>query len=238
MRRVASIAAFLALISAPARAQQMSTASDPPTIVTTGEATMTVAPDVAWVQMAVEGRAKKTADAQNAAAQGMTALQTALKSLNLAADAIRTTGYSLQEDWDVSNNQRTLRGFVARNTIEVRVDDLSKIGTVFDAAGSSGATSVSGLRYDVKNRATVELDLLKRAVADGLSRAGAIAAGARQTLGGIQRIQEQRLSAPVPMRAVSMEAAGGGRGGAGFGTLVTPGEIEIRAQVTLTVYLK
>ncbi len=233
MRRVIAIALLLGLIAAPVRAQQ--TAAEPPTVVTTGEATMTVAPDVAWVQMAVEGRAKKTIDAQNVAAQGMTALQTALKTLSLPADAIRTTGYSLQEDWDYSNNQRTLRGFVARNTIEVRVDDLSKLGTVFDAAGSSGATSVSGLRFDVKNRATLELDLLKRAVADGLSRAGAIAAGARQTLGGIQRIQEQRLSGSAPVR--SFAVAGGGRGGA-METPVTPGEIEIRAQVTLSVYLK
>jgi uncharacterized protein YggE len=37
------------------------------------------------------------------------------------------------------------------------VDDLQKLGAVLDAAGGSGATSMSGLRFDLKERDAVSV---------------------------------------------------------------------------------
>ena len=84
-----------------------------------------------------------------------------------------------------------MRGYIVRNQIEVRVDDLDKLGAVIDAAGASGATSIAGLRFDLKDRAVVERDALRLAVEDAMARARAIAAGAKATLGPILRIEEQ-----------------------------------------------
>jgi uncharacterized protein YggE len=67
-----------------------------------------------------------------------------------------------------------------------------------------------------------------------MSRATVIAAGANHTVGNIVRIQEQRMSQPGPVRYALSGAAGGGGGP----TPVEPGEVEIRAQVTLTVAIK
>jgi uncharacterized protein YggE len=92
------------------------------------------------------------------------------------------------------------------------------------------------LRFDVKNRSTVEQAALKQAVADAMSRATVIAAGANHTVGNIVRIQEQRMSQPGPVR-YAMDSLGG-RGGGGGPTPVEPGEVEIRAQVSLTVAIK
>ena len=63
-----------------------------------------------------------------------------------------------------------------------------------------------------------------------------IAAGANRSVGGIVRIQEQRLSQPSPIRFQMVGGAGSGRGGGS--TPVEPGQIDIRAQVTLTVSIK
>jgi uncharacterized protein YggE len=93
------------------------------------------------------------------------------------------------------------------------------------------------LRFDVKNRSTVEQSALKQAVADAMSRASVIAAGANHTVGNIVRIQEQRISQPSPVR-YTMDSLGAGRGGGGGPTPLEPGEVEIRAQVTLTVAIK
>jgi hypothetical protein len=165
-------------------------------------------------------------------------LQTSLKNAGVPADAIRTTGYTLTPENDYVNGRQQFRDFLARNQIEVRVDDLSKLSALIDATGTSGATSVSGLRFDVKNRNTVEQAALKQAVADAMSRATVIASGANHTVGNIVRIQEQRISQPSPVR-YAMDSLGAGRGGAGGGpTPVEPGQIEVRAQVTLTVAIK
>jgi uncharacterized protein len=242
MSRLATIAGMVAALgvsTAAHAAPPLQTQDSAPNgvIVTQGEATLTVPPDRAFVQMSAEGRAQKAADAQRLASDAMTSLQSALKSAGVAADAIRTIGYTLAPENDYVNGRQQFRGFLARNQIEVRVDDLGKLSSIIDATGTSGAASVSGLRFDVKNRSTVEQTALKQAVADAMSRATVIAAGANKTIGGIVRIQEQRISQPGPVR-YAMDSFSGGRGGGGGPTPVEPGEVEIRAQVTLTVAIK
>jgi len=233
-RAVLAATIVLALASVP-RAQGQEGTPSAPVIVTTGEAVLTVAPDRAFLQIAAEGRASKAADAQRLAADAMTSLQAALKGLGLPADAVKTTGYTLAPENDYVNGRQTFKDYLARNQIEVRVDDLGRLSAIIDAAGASGASVVSGLRFDVKNRESVEQAALKQAVADAMARATAIAAGANRTVGGIVRIVEQRMTQPVYRAFDSIASAG--RGG-GAPTPVEPGEVEVRAQVSLTVAIK
>lgn len=236
MSRLALIAGAIAVCSAaaPARAQSVSP-TDPPSITAMGEALVTVAPDRALIEISAEGHAKKAADAQRMAAEAMTSVQNALKNAGVAADAIKTTGYSLAPEYDYVSGQQQFRDYLARNQIEVRVDDLSKLSSVIDASGAAGAATVSGLRFDLKARSTVEQSALKDAVTDAMARAGSIAAGANRTLGPIIRISEQRISEPVTMRYMTTV---GGRAGGGAPTPIEPGEINVRAQVTVTVAIK
>src|SRR5262245_26070650 len=190
MSRIAAFVGVLAalgvLVASPAARASQNQDSAPNGVITAqGEATLTVAPDRAFIQMSAEGRAQKAGDAQRVAADAMTSLQTALKGAGVSADAIRTTGYHLNAEYDFANNRQQFRGFLARNSIEVRVDDLSKLSAILDATGTGGAASVSGLRFDLKNRATVEQTALKQAVADAMTRASAIAAGANHSVGNI-----------------------------------------------------
>jgi uncharacterized protein YggE len=208
--------------------------ADPPVIVTRGHASVKRAPDQAWVSIASETRAAMPADAQRLAAEAMTAVQSALAKAALPADAVRTTGYSLQPDMEYTGGRARVRGYVARNQIEVRVDNLDRLGNVIDAAGSSGATSMSGLRFDIKERAAVEREALRLAVQDAMGRAKAIAAGAGAGLGAIVRIEEHVDQVrPVPYMAMRSEAAA-----ASPQTPITPGELEVEGTVTLTVGIK
>ncbi len=136
-------------------------------------------------------------------------------------------------EFDYANGKQTPRGYVARNTIEVRVDDLAKVGDVLDASVGSGATSIQGLRFDLKKRDVLEREALQKAVADAMLRADAAAAGARRTVDRVIRIEESTARGGYPqpvMRAMAESAA--------VATPVAAGEIEIRAQVTVTVALK
>jgi uncharacterized protein YggE len=221
--------------SAPAFAQDVGDISKQPVIVTHGQASVKRAPDQAWVSIAAESRASAPAEAQRLNAEAMQAVNAALSKTGLAAEAIRTTGYSLQPDMEYVNGRGRIKGYIARNQVEARVDDLKKLGAVLDAAGASGATSMAGLRFDISDRAAVERDALRQAVQDAMARAKAIAAGAGANLGPIVRIDEQYQSSPQPMYAMR---AGGGAGAAAVETPVSPGELEIRAQVTLTVAIR
>ena len=108
----------------------------------------------------------------------MTPVQEKLRAAGIPADAIRTIGYDLQQEWDFVNNRRVSRGYVARNTIEVRVDAIDRVGELLEIAVGSGATSVGGIRFDLKDRAKLEREALRLAVADARAKAEAAAAGA------------------------------------------------------------
>jgi len=230
MVRFSSAVAAVLFFATSAAAQMPP--SDTPVVVTQGEASVKRAPDVAWVSISAEGRGVKSSEAQQKSAAAMTALQSSLKALGLPADAIKTTSFSLQQDMEFTGGNARPKGYIATNQIEVRVEPLDKISSVLDAAGGSGATTISGLRFDVKDRAAVEREALKLAVQDAMQRAQAMAAGASRTLGPIVRIEEQRTMAPGP-RPMMMAA----RAADSVPTPITPGETEIRAQVILTVAL-
>lgn len=217
-----------------ATAQRADVKAEGPVIVTVGEGVVMLTPDRAWVSIAAESRARSPRDAQRANADAMSAVLGRIKAAGLPADAVRTSGYDLQPEFDFSNGKQTLRGYVARNGVEVRVDDLPRVGEIIDAAVGSGATSVSGVRFDLKDRVAAERDALKRAVADARARADAAAAGAGLVVDRVLRIEEQRAPQHDPrpvlmMRTVSAESAQ---------TPITPGELEVRASVTLTTAIR
>jgi uncharacterized protein len=207
----------------------------PPSIVTRGQAILNARPDRAFVRIAAESRSKNSAEAQKQNAVAMNAVLQKIEEAGVHKDAIRTLGYELQPEYDYVNGRQSFRTYVARNTVEVRLDDIDRVGIVIDAAGAGGATTITGIRFDVRNRAALERDALQQAVADARARAEAAAKGAGATIDRIVRIEEEgvQVEPPRPMMRMEMQ-----RAAADAMTPVEPSTIEIRAAVTLTVSLR
>ena len=231
MKIVFVMCVAVVLAAAPARAQ---TTADVPVVVVSGEGVVKATPDQAWVRIGAESRSKNSKEAQQRNAELMTAVQQKLASFAIPKEAIKTVGVDLQLEFDYRDGKQTPRGYVARNTIEVRIDDLARVGDVLDAAVGSGATTIHGLRFDVKARDAIEQEALKTAVGNAMEKAAAIASGAKRGVDRILRIEESFSGGgePRPMmeRAVMMKAD--------TATPIEAGEIEIRAQVRLTVAIK
>src|SRR3954452_1044560 len=85
----------------------------PPVIVTMGEGVVKHAPDRAWVTIAAESRARTAPDAQRQNADAMSAVTKNIKPAGVPADAIQTTGYTLQPEFAYANGRQNLRGYVA-----------------------------------------------------------------------------------------------------------------------------
>src|SRR5262245_48814097 len=204
-----------------------------PTIVTTGQATIHRVPDQAFVSVAVETRARQPRDAQKQNADAMSVVQQKLVEAGIQKEAIRTTGYSIQQEFDFTNGRRVPRDFLAHNGLEVRLDGVDRVGEILDLVVQAGATSVAGIRFDVKDRTMLERDVLMHAVEDARARADALAAGAGRTVDRVIRIDDMRQSRmPQPVMMMRAQAADAAQ------TPVEPGLIEIEAQVTLTVSIK
>ena len=236
--RFAALVVITLLAPASANAQtQEAPRPQFPVVVTSGEAEVKRAADRAWVAINAESRSRDPKEAQRANVEAMNAVTQKLKSLALGADAIRTTSVDLHPEFDYDKGRQTLRGYVARNTIEVRVDEIGKVGEVISAAVGSGATAIGGLRFDIKDRAEAEREALRLAVENARARAEAAASGGGMRIERIVRIEDHRVGIPEPPRPMAMEGRMAMQA-AIPDTPVTPGNLIIRAMVTLTAALK
>ena len=227
--------AFVLLAPALAAAQPP-TAREEPLVVTSGEGIVQAVPDRAWITITAESRGSNPREAQRRNTDAMTPVQEKLRAAGVPADAIRTVGYDLQQEWDFVNNRRVSKGYVARNTIDVRVDAIDRVGELLELAVGTGATSVGGIRFDLKDRARLERDALRLAVADARAKADAAASGAGRTIDRILRIEEQGTQSSIPLqRPMLREVA---QMAASDAPPISAGQIELRAQVTVTAVLK
>jgi uncharacterized protein YggE len=226
-------ATLLLLTPALAAAQQQP--PQEPTVVTSGEATVRAVPDRAWVQISAESRAGNPREAQRRNAELMNPVMEKLRAAGIPAEAIRTIGYDLQQEWDFANNRRVSRGYLARNSVEVRIDAVDRVGEMLEIAVGTGATSVSGIRFDLKDREKLERDALRLAVANARGRAEAAAAGAGRTVERILRIEEHGVISRPPMPYMAREVAAQASDAP---PPISAGQVEIQSRVTLTAILK
>lgn len=234
MKITTAVLAGSLLLAAPAQGQERPR-DESPVVVTIGEGVVRRVPDRAWVTLTAESRAKTPQEAQRTNAEVMNAVLQKLKGMGLPPDAILTSRVDLQPEYDYQNNKRTLRGYVARNAVEVRVDDLPKLGEIIDLAVTAGASLVSDVRFGLKDRAAAEREALTQAVSDARERANAAASGAGLRVERVLRIEEQRIGEigpPRPMIAMAEQVR------VESPTPVEPGELEIRARVTLTAAVR
>lgn len=226
----------VALGCLPAAALAQSRDNGALTVVTRGEATVRRAPDRAYVDLAVETRAQTPKEASARNAQLMTAVQQKIRALGLDAEALQTRGYHLNPEFDYINGRQVARGYTARNQIEVRVDRLEQLPEVIDTAIAAGATNAGAVRFDLRERDSLERQALKLAVADARARADAAAEGAGMSIARVLKIEEgDRVGIPPPMPYM---AAARAEMKQDVATPIAAGEIEIRATVTLTAELK
>ena len=226
---------LLLTLTSAAAAQQSPTPPDP-TVVASGQGVVFAVPDRAWITISAESRAPSPREAQRLNAEAMRPVQDKLRAAGIPADAIRTIAYDVQYEWDFVNNKRVGRGYVARNTIEVRVDSIDRVGELLEIAVGAGATALGGIRFDLKDQAKLEREALRLAVLDARAKADAAAAGAGRNVDRVLRVEEQGVEVPpMPMRMMRQAAQANA---ADLAPPISAGQMEIRARATVTVALK
>ena len=227
---VAAFVTVTCLVGAPAMAQ---TAPTSPSITTEGRASIKVAPDMAWISVTAETRAANPAEAQAANAQTMQKVRAALRAAGVKDDLVKTRSYNVDPQMQYANGKSTVIGYIAQQSLDVKVESLVGIGKIIDAAGSA-ATSVGDIRYDTSKRTELEAEALAGAVKDGVRRADVMAAAAGRSVLSVWHITDQHEAQIIP-RPVAMMAAAPR---VGAETTISPAEVEITASVTVTVILK
>ena len=206
-------------------------------VIASGEGVVKRAPDQAFVTVAAEARSRQSNDAQAQNAKVATAIRARLAAFKLPDDAVRTVSVDMQPEFDWANGRQTLKGYLATNVIEVRLDDVARVGDVVDAVIAAGATRVTGVRFTLKDMAGAQQQALTLASAAALSRAKAMASGVGRNVDRVVRLDETGGAAPPPHPMPMMRTMAGQAADVPT-TPVTAGEVEVRVTVTLHASLR
>lgn len=173
-------------------------------ITVVGHGTVEMVPDMATVSVGVvvEADTGAAAMAQNSTALALVLEQ--IKAAGIEARDLQTSNLSLSPRWGKSVSslgRNKIAGFVASNTVTVRVRDLDRLGGVLDAVVQNGANIFHGLSFGLQEPLPAQDAARQDAVADALRKAQLYAGAAGVSLGSVLSIREasQRSGGPVMM---------------------------------------
>ncbi|HSB11093.1 MAG TPA: SIMPL domain-containing protein [Blastocatellia bacterium] len=229
---LATVACALAS-TAPILAQEASPTR--PTIRVSSDASITVKPDEAEINLGVVTQAETAQAAAIQNAQKQDAVIAELRKILGANADIKTIGYSVSPTYRYpkEGGQPTISGYSASNTVQIKTSDLSKVGKLIDASTQAGANSIQALRYTLKDDSAARAQALREASTKARAKAEAIASALGLKIARVLRVEEG-ASGPRPLYEI--EGASGGALRAQMApTPVEAGSIEVRASITLTV---
>jgi uncharacterized protein len=183
-----------ALLATPALAQT----AEPASISVTGEATVSVPPDLAQVEAGVTSDAKTAREASEANNAGMGKLLLALKAANIDQKDIQTSRLSLQPQYAPNRaGPSAVAGYRASNRVTVRLHDVTRVASIIDTLVGAGATDIGGINFMVSQASKLLDDARAQAVADARRKADIYAKAAGVTLGAPLGIAEEGAAAPI-----------------------------------------
>ena len=158
------------------------------------EAVVRRAPDVAFVTVTVETRAKNPRDAQRLNAEAMTAVSAGRTQLAYSERRVQTRLRSRQE-FDFANGRRVSREFVARNASKCAIDEIATTGEIARRRWSQPARRRSAAFASTCRIARCRARGAAPRGRGRAARAEAMAAGAGRSLDRILKIEEARDAA-------------------------------------------
>lgn len=227
-RPAPALAALLAtmLVALPAAAQPA--AGTERTISVSGSAEVEAVPNRARVSAGVETQADTAAEAMAANSATMSGVFAALEAAGIEARDIQTSNLSLGAVWDHnrdSDEPPRIVGYQASNVVNVRLRDVSALGSVIDAVTGAGANRLNGIGFELSDRQAAIDEAREGAVADARARAELYARAAGVTLGPVITIRESEQHAQPFMARAAMESMDS--------TPIAEGSVAIRAQVSM-----
>ncbi|MDD5110140.1 MAG: SIMPL domain-containing protein [Patescibacteria group bacterium] len=205
----------------------------PHVITISGDGKVTAIPDIAVVSLGTQTEKKNVADAQAENTRSMNALRDRIKSLQIAAEDITTSQYSVYPQYDWNTGKQTLRGYQVVSQVTVKIRDFDKISPVLALVGELNLNQVGGLSFTIDDPETYRQQARLKALAQAKAKAEALAQAAGVALGRIVSFAESG-SGNVPQPYYARDAYGMGGGATAVpAPVVEPGSQDITVSVTV-----
>lgn len=212
-----------------------------PTLLTVhATASTRTAPDLAIVTLGVVARGDTARAAQAAQATRMEAIMAAVRAASVEEAQVQTVGYGLEPIYAYPRNQAPrITGYQSRNTISIRVLDLTAISSLIDATVSDGANELQGIQFTYLDE-EASLDAARaQAVERARQRADQYATAAGMRVARVLSITEPGDAVPtVLMDGRRMDYAAVQVSNEQSAGAISPGELDNRSSVTVVYELR
>jgi uncharacterized protein YggE len=228
--RTLVIAAVL-LSATPLAAQDAASPARRPTLTVGGEGIVAAAPDLANFSTGVVSAAKTAREALDANTKSVADVIAAVKAAGVEARDISTSGFSVQPQYVNVKRDGTeaprIAGYEVRNTVTVRLRDLTKLGGLLDDVVTKGANQIGGIAFDLAEPSKLEEQARIAAVKDARRQAEIMAEASGVRLVRVISIAEDGAGPPMPRMMAAPQMA------KRDSVPVEAGETEVRARVTI-----
>ena len=222
------IVAVFAIGNQPA-AQITLGGSDQSGLSVNGTGSVTVAPDVAQLELGVEFVANTVAQARSGAAEAMDEIMASLEANGVDEKDVRTRYFNIYPQDNYKNESTPeITGFTVCNQVTVIVRDIDTASDVLDDAIAAGGDSVrvNGINFTVDEPEQYLDEAREKAVANAREHAETLASAAGVSVGGVRSISESSGGYYPPEPRFSMDSAA-----AGGSTAISPGEQDLTVSV-------
>lgn len=183
-----------------------------PAISVSGEANVSVAPDLAQIDGGVSSEAKTAREASEANNAAMARILLALKGAGIDEKDYQTSRLALQPQYSSPGPNRNgppqITGYRASNRITIKVRDVAKVANIIDTLVGAGANEIGGISFMVTQASKALDDARTKAVADARRKAEIYAKAAGVALGEPISITEEGASpSPVFRNKMAMPMA-------------------------------
>jgi uncharacterized protein YggE len=205
------------------------------TLNVSGNGTVYLTPDIAYIYIGVHTEEADVALAVNRNNTQTQALVDALKNMGVAAADIQTSNFSVytNQSYDKLSGQSNGTYYAVDNTVYVTVRDLTKLGSLLNTAVGAGANNINSITFDVADKTAAMAQARQKAMVNASDLADELAKTAGVKLGTIQSITYSDNS-PTPYYGMG----GGGAAAPNASVPIQPGQTQISVTVSVTYYIK
>lgn len=206
------------------------------TISVSGEGKEFIKPDIATINIGV---IKQNADllvAQKEATDVMGRAIATLKGKGIEDKDLKTVSFNIYPQYDYVRGVQRFRAYEVRQTLEVKIRDLSKIGEILSNLAGVGANEIGSLNFTVDNPKATQEKARAAAIKEAKDKAVALARDLEVRLVKIANYSESGGSQPPIFYAKAEYAMG--MGGAPSAPPIPTGENEVKINVVITYEIK
>ena len=219
---------FLATVVCLGGLPGAATAQASPQISVVGQGSVTVKPDILRITVGVVAHDAQAARAVDQMSTELAKVMRALSDAGLPPADIQTSGLRLSERYAENRNYDEppkVVGFTAQSTVDVIVRDLDRAGGILDTLVTQGANQISGLRFDIADRAPLLAQARIAAIADAMAKTELYAQAAGVKPGAILSISEASSGGVHGGQFVAMAEA--------RSVPIAAGTLDVTAQITV-----